>query len=161
MLLFLILPFIVVAVDEGRDRLIQSGELRATAPKVQLYLSGGEEASDTGHSFSSILEDGEKAGKEVENVECEEDILCRCKLSEHTCKESCWLLCNGMVIDATKYLLYHPGGEHSILRKSKNCEDCARDFNFHSKAAKKLWRSKEIGKLQPCTDSATRECCIM
>ena len=157
MFLFLILPFIVVAVDEGRDQLIQSGGLRATAPKVPLYLSREEEASDTDHSFSSILEDGE----EVENVECEEDILCRCKLSEHTCKESCWLLCNGMVIDATKYLRNHPGGERSILTKSKNCEDCARDFNFHSKAAKRLWRSTEIGKLQPCTDSATRKCCIM
>jgi cytochrome b involved in lipid metabolism len=39
-------------------------------------------------------------------------------------------------IDATEFIDQHPGGAQSILNKRN--QDITRDYNFHSKSAKKM-----------------------
>jgi len=72
-----------------------------------------------------------------------------CQIKRHRTLASCWLVCQNNVYDATDFFCFHPGGITSILRHSGG-EDCSLDFNFHSRNAQKLWKSKQIGYLIKC-----------
>lgn len=75
-----------------------------------------------------------------------------CQLRRHCTEDSCWLLAGDIIYDATPYLKgkSHPGGEHSILKKSGGACDCKVDIQFHSKNARSMWKKYKIGKLRSC-----------
>ncbi|KAJ3039959.1 hypothetical protein HDV00_011625 [Rhizophlyctis rosea] len=66
------------------------------------------------------------------------------EVKKHNTKKSCWFILHGVVIDATKYLKLHPGGEKSILIVGG--KDATEDFDaIHSKTAKALADKYAIG----------------
>ena len=72
---------------------------------------------------------------------------------EHNKKESCWVIANDVVYDATSYINKHPGGKFVIL--SKAGQDVTKHFKWHSGHAKKIWEKYKIGTIiQPQT------CCL-
>jgi cytochrome b involved in lipid metabolism len=40
------------------------------------------------------------------------------EVNAHNTKEDCWIVVNGMVLDVTKWLPSHPGGDDMILKKA-------------------------------------------
>lgn len=65
------------------------------------------------------------------------------EVSEHNTKESCWVIANNIVYDATTYVNKHPGGKFAILSKAGT--DVTKHFEWHTKHAKKLWDKRKIG----------------
>ncbi|CAL5332513.1 hypothetical protein CsSME_00013983 [Camellia sinensis var. sinensis] len=70
------------------------------------------------------------------------------QVAEHKSKEDCWFIINGRVLDVTKFLEEHPGGEEVLIESAgkdatKNFEDIG-----HSKAAKNLILKYQVGYLQ-------------
>ena len=59
--------------------------------------------------------------------------------------ERCIIFVKKKVYDITDFINKHPGGSNSLLNKVG--EDCAVDFNYHSKNGKKLWDKYKIGYL--------------
>merc|ERR1719231_1283342 len=50
------------------------------------------------------------------------------EVAKHTTKESCWVVVNGQVLDVTKFLKDHPGGELAIL--TFGGKDATEEFNM-------------------------------
>merc|ERR1712061_203749 len=50
------------------------------------------------------------------------------EVAKHTSKESCWVVVNGEVLDVTKFLGEHPGGELAILTFAG--KDASEEFNM-------------------------------
>ena len=65
----------------------------------------------------------------------------------HNTIESAWILVGNTIYDVTTYISDHPGGASSILRKCGGSVDCTRDFNFHSKRARREWKRYKVGIL--------------
>ena len=76
-----------------------------------------------------------------------------CQVRRHNTLESCWLVAGDTIYDATPYLLTHPGGTASILRKGGGASDVTRDLQFHSAAGKQMFQKYIIGKVRPCGQS--------
>lgn len=74
----------------------------------------------------------------------------RCQLKRHNNASSAWLLAGDTIYDATAYVMRHPGGSMSILKKSGGSHDCSEDMQFHSNRAVKVWKQKRVGKLRRC-----------
>ena len=68
------------------------------------------------------------------------------EIRTHNSAESCWLVVRGTVYDVTPMLATHPAGIQSILRNGGT--EATSHFDFHSKAASKLWSKYEIGVLE-------------
>lgn len=77
------------------------------------------------------------------------------EIRTHASAESCWLVVRGTVYDVTPMLSTHPAGIQSILRNGGT--EASSHFDFHSKAATKLWSKYEIGVLEGHT---TPSCAI-
>lgn len=73
-----------------------------------------------------------------------------CQVRRHNTLESCWLVAGDTIYDATPYLLIHPGGTASILRKGGGASDVTRDMQFHSAVGKQMFQKYKIGKIRPC-----------
>jgi len=83
-----------------------------------------------------------------------------CQVRRHNRREDLWLVAHGIVYDATEFLSKHPGGDRSIVRHGGT--DSSVDFDFHSSAAKGLWKDLRIGKVVPCPkDGGGGSCAIM
>lgn len=69
------------------------------------------------------------------------------QVSLHKSKKDCWIVVNGMVLDVTKFLDEHPGGDEVILELAG--KDVTKEFDDvgHSSAAKKLLSKFQIGVL--------------
>ncbi|KAJ4753201.1 Nitrate reductase [Rhynchospora pubera] len=68
------------------------------------------------------------------------------EVSEHTTRESAWLVINEHVYDATSYIKDHPGGADSILINAGT--DCTEEFDsIHSDGAKEILKKFKIGEL--------------
>eukprot|EP01083_Nonionella_stella_P290694 989120_1 len=68
------------------------------------------------------------------------------EIEKHNNKESCWIIVNGLVLDVTQFLPYHPArGECIIKYGGKNCD---KHFKFHAKHAQKLFFKFVIGRIQ-------------
>jgi cytochrome b involved in lipid metabolism len=65
----------------------------------------------------------------------------------HNTMESAWVLVGDTIYDVTSYVSDHPGGTASILNKCGGIVDCTRDFDFHSKRARKEWKRHKVGIL--------------
>ncbi|THG03978.1 hypothetical protein TEA_025127 [Camellia sinensis var. sinensis] len=70
------------------------------------------------------------------------------QVAEHKSKEDCWFIINGRVLDVTKFLEEHPGGEEVLIESAG--KDATKDFEDigHSKAAKNLILKYQVGYLQ-------------
>lgn len=76
------------------------------------------------------------------------------QIKEHNTAASCWLHAHGKVYDVTDFVAQHPGGQFAILRHAGKNAD--RDFDFHSRSARKLWDTLRIGKVhQPHNDESS------
>ncbi len=65
------------------------------------------------------------------------------EIKKHNNNKSFWLVCNTKVYDITTFINKHPGGSEILLKKTNI--DCSKDYNFHSKNAKKIWKKYLIG----------------
>jgi len=74
------------------------------------------------------------------------------EVASHNTKESCWIVANNNVYDATNFINRHPGGSYTLLSKAGT--DVTKHFEWHSTHAKKLWAKHKIGEIQPVT-----KCC--
>jgi cytochrome b involved in lipid metabolism len=74
----------------------------------------------------------------------------RCQVRQHNHKDSCWLVADRYVYDATETIRTHPGGMDCILRKAGGREDCSMDIIFHSLRGREMWKRKRIGRLIEC-----------
>ncbi|KAL2346462.1 hypothetical protein Fmac_000462 [Flemingia macrophylla] len=70
------------------------------------------------------------------------------QVAQHKSNKDCWLVINGRVLDVTKFLAEHPGGEEVILEVSG--KDATKDFDDigHSKAAQNMVLKYQVGVLQ-------------
>ncbi|XP_057489900.1 cytochrome b5-like [Actinidia eriantha] len=70
------------------------------------------------------------------------------QVAQHKSKEDCWFIINGRVLDVTKFLEEHPGGEEVLLESAG--KDATKDFDDigHSQAAKNLLVKYQVGFLQ-------------
>merc|ERR1719333_403585 len=50
------------------------------------------------------------------------------EVAKHTTKQDCWVVVNGEVLDVTKFLGEHPGGELAILTFAG--KDASEEFNM-------------------------------
>ena len=57
------------------------------------------------------------------------------------------LMAKGKIYDATEYIVDHPGGPQSIVRRCDGKTDCARDFGFHSTYAQEKWKACQVAIL--------------
>ena len=53
---------------------------------------------------------------------------------------------NNNYYDVTDFLKIHPGGGQFLISRANNDIDCTKDYNYHSKNAKKLWSKYMIKK---------------
>ena len=77
------------------------------------------------------------------------------EISRHNNANSCWLIAHDNVYDITKFIEKHPIGSEPILKKAGT--DCTIDYDFHSKAAKQVWKEYKIGYVNKPKES----CCII
>lgn len=68
------------------------------------------------------------------------------EIRQHNTSQSCWLVVNGRVYDVTPMLRVHPAGAACILRNAGT--DATLHYEFHSRAAHRLWAKYEIGRLE-------------
>ena len=67
------------------------------------------------------------------------------EVAHHRTPTDLWLIAHGKVYDVTKWVEMHPGGAAALLRRGGL--DATRDFDFHTKHARKMWEQTFIGKL--------------
>ncbi|PON54245.1 Nitrate reductase NADH dependent [Parasponia andersonii] len=70
------------------------------------------------------------------------------QVAPHKSKYDCWIVINGRVLDVTKFLEEHPGGEEVLIELAG--KDATRGFEDvgHSKAAQSLLLKYQVGVLQ-------------
>ncbi|KAL3371857.1 hypothetical protein AABB24_008409 [Solanum stoloniferum] len=70
------------------------------------------------------------------------------QVAQHKSKQDCWIIIHGRVIDVTKFLEEHPGGEEVLIESAG--KDATKEFEDigHSKAAKNYILKYQIGYLQ-------------
>ncbi|XP_018833903.1 cytochrome b5 [Juglans regia] len=73
------------------------------------------------------------------------------QVAQHKSKKDSWLVINGRVLDVTKFMEEHPGGEEVLIEAAG--KDASKDFEVigHSKAAQKLLLKYQVGVLEGCT----------
>lgn len=83
----------------------------------------------------------------------ERPVYTMCQVKRRCTEAECWMVAQKVVYDVTGYVRsgQHPGANRSILRKAGT--DVSADHTMHSKAARKLWKTMAIGKLQKCAAS--------
>ncbi|KAF5739462.1 Cytochrome B5 n3 ATCB5-D CB5-D [Tripterygium wilfordii] len=70
------------------------------------------------------------------------------QVAQHKSKKDCWLIIHGRVLNVTKFLEEHPGGEEVLLESAG--KDATKEFKDigHSKAAENLLIKYQVGVLQ-------------
>ncbi|KAJ1385462.1 Cytochrome b5-like heme/steroid binding domain [Sesbania bispinosa] len=73
------------------------------------------------------------------------------QVAQHKSNKNCWVVINGRVLDVTKFLEEHPGGEEVILEVAG--KDATKEFEAvgHSKEAQNLVLKYQVGVLQGAT----------
>merc|ERR1712099_144495 len=77
---------------------------------------GGDDEDDDDGDDESEDEGGDAGGYSMEEV------------AKHTTKTDCWVVVSGQVLDVTKFLGEHPGGELAILTFAG--KDATEEFNM-------------------------------
>ncbi|KAK3231260.1 hypothetical protein Dsin_003141 [Dipteronia sinensis] len=67
------------------------------------------------------------------------------EVAQHKSKNDCWFVINGRVLNVTKFLELHPGGEEVLIESAG--KDSTKEFENigHSYAAKKLLLKYQVG----------------
>ncbi|KAK8624274.1 hypothetical protein V6N13_065623 [Hibiscus sabdariffa] len=75
------------------------------------------------------------------------------QVAQHKSKNDCWLVIDGKVLNVTKFLEEHPGGEEVLMESAG--KDASKEFNDigHSKTAKILVDKYQVGVIQGYTSS--------
>ncbi|KAK7310816.1 hypothetical protein RJT34_08563 [Clitoria ternatea] len=70
------------------------------------------------------------------------------QVAQHKSNKDCWLVINGRVLDVTKFLEEHPGGDEVLLEVAG--KDATKEFDAigHSKEAQNLVLKYQVGVLQ-------------
>ncbi|KAF7830565.1 cytochrome b5-like [Senna tora] len=70
------------------------------------------------------------------------------QVAQHKSTKDCWLVIHGRVLDVTKFLASHPGGEDALIEVAG--KDATKEFDDtgHSGGAKNLLREYQVGVLQ-------------
>ncbi|KAE8665201.1 Cytochrome b5 [Hibiscus syriacus] len=70
------------------------------------------------------------------------------QVAQHKSNNDCWLVIHGKVLNVTKFLEEHPGGEEVLLESAG--KDATKEFNDigHSKTAKNLVFKYQVGVIQ-------------
>ncbi|XP_042507112.1 cytochrome B5-like [Macadamia integrifolia] len=70
------------------------------------------------------------------------------QVAQHKSKKDCWFVINGRVLDVTKFLDEHPGGEEVLIEAAG--KDATKEFEDigHSKAAQNMLAKFQVGVLQ-------------
>ncbi|GAB2228378.1 hypothetical protein Droror1_Dr00010214 [Drosera rotundifolia] len=70
------------------------------------------------------------------------------QVAQHKSKTDCWMVIHGKVVNVTKFLEEHPGGEEVLLEVAG--KDASKEFEDigHSKAAQQLLLKYQVGVLQ-------------
>ncbi|XP_059634634.1 cytochrome b5-like [Cornus florida] len=70
------------------------------------------------------------------------------QVAQHKSTKDCWLIINGRVLDVTKFLEEHPGGDDVLLEVAG--KDATKEFKNigHSQAAQNLLLKYQVGYLQ-------------
>ncbi|CAM8911301.1 unnamed protein product [Rhodiola kirilowii] len=70
------------------------------------------------------------------------------QIAQHKSKQDCWLVVNGRVLNVTKFLEAHPGGDDVLLEVAG--KDATKEFKDvgHTEAAQLLLAKYQIGSLQ-------------
>ncbi|KAE8658855.1 arginine N-methyltransferase 2-like [Hibiscus syriacus] len=73
------------------------------------------------------------------------------QVAQHKSKKDCWLVIDGRVLNLTKFLDEHPGGEEVLTECAG--KDATQAFNDigHSKSAQKLLLKYQVGVVQGYT----------
>ncbi|XWS24146.1 hypothetical protein CRYUN_Cryun28dG0075500 [Craigia yunnanensis] len=73
------------------------------------------------------------------------------QVAQHKSKKDCWLVIDGRVLNVTKFLEEHPGGEEVLLESAG--KDATKEFKDigHSKTAQNLLLKYQVGVLQGYT----------
>ncbi|XP_022766456.1 cytochrome b5-like [Durio zibethinus] len=73
------------------------------------------------------------------------------QVTQHKSKKDCWLVIDGRVLNVTKFLEDHPGGEEVLLESAG--KDATQEFKDigHSNSAKNLLLKHQVGVLQGYT----------
>ena len=83
-------------------------------------------------------------------------------VAKHKMPGDCWIMANGYVYDCSRYLAKHPGGPRAILNRAG--QDATKDFDFHTRQGKNIWKRLQVGRVAHCTSQARSEsdgeCCI-
>jgi cytochrome b involved in lipid metabolism len=79
------------------------------------------------------------------------------EVRQHVHEDDCWLVVEDTVYDATSFLDWHPAGKKTILRHAGT--DCSAHLEFHSRKARKIWATLEIGRLPE--NAKPRMCSLM
>ncbi|KAK9270458.1 hypothetical protein L1049_026038 [Liquidambar formosana] len=78
----------------------------------------------------------------------EQRVFTLSQIAQHKSKKDCWLVINGRVVDVTKFLEEHPGGDEVLIESAG--KDATKSFEDigHSKAAHNLLLKYQVGVLQ-------------
>ena len=68
------------------------------------------------------------------------------EINKHKSIDSCWLMANNKVYDVTDFLKIHP--EHIPIILPKAGQDVTKDYSFHTRHMKKIWKKYCIGYVQ-------------
>ncbi|XVE55797.1 hypothetical protein DITRI_Ditri03aG0185900 [Diplodiscus trichospermus] len=70
------------------------------------------------------------------------------QVAQHKSRKDCWLVIDGRVLNVTKFLEEHPGGEEVLLESAG--KDATKEFKDigHSKSAQNLLFKYQVGVLQ-------------
>ncbi|XP_057430029.1 cytochrome b5-like [Lotus japonicus] len=73
------------------------------------------------------------------------------QVAQHKSNKDCWVVINGRVLDVTKFLIEHPGGDDVLLEVAG--KDVTKEFDAvgHSKEAQNLVLKYQVGILQGAT----------
>ncbi|KAJ0026281.1 hypothetical protein Pint_08675 [Pistacia integerrima] len=81
----------------------------------------------------------------------ENKIFTLSQVAQHNSKKDCWFVINGRVLNVTKFLAEHPGGEEVLIESAG--KDATKQFEDigHSKAAQTMLLKYQVGVLQGYT----------
>merc|ERR1712216_1097498 len=91
----------------------------------------------------------ESETKDTETKDTETKVYTYAEVAEHSTREDCWIVVDGKVLDVTKFLDEHPGGDEVMVGVAgQEASDEFEDVGHSTSAAKQIDESV-IGEIHP------------
>jgi hypothetical protein len=90
-----------------------------------------------------------------------ESLVTRCEVRRHDHAGDLWIVAGERVFRVTEYLLEHPGGQRSLLRRGGGVMDCSEDLAFHSQKGRQTWDRFQVATLVECESPEGATCTIL